>query len=63
MEEKKKSELLKKLENILHVSDNYSIPYHEDSIMGYDKICTCDDAYLCDHRREWVIDFLKRNLD
>ena len=51
--------LLKKLETKLNTSGSYSIPYHEDSIMTYGKICDHDDGYLCEHRREWIEQTLK----
>lgn len=54
--------LLKKLENKLNTSGSYSIPYHEDSIMTYGKICDHDDGYLCEHRREWILEFFKSNF-
>jgi len=47
------------LENILHTSGNYDIPYHKDSIMSYGKICEHDDGYLCEHRRKYIIDLFK----
>ena len=54
--------LLKELETKLNTSGSYSIPYHEDSIMTYGKICDHDDGYLCEHRREWILEFFKSNL-
>ena len=61
MEKQKIEALLKELENKLHTSGSYGIPYHEDSIMVFEKICNCDDAYLCEHRRQWILDFFKNN--
>jgi hypothetical protein len=49
-----------KFENILHTSGSYDIPYHKDSIMSYGKICNHDDGYLCEHRRKYIIDLLKK---
>ena len=54
--------LLKKLETKLNTSGSYSIPYHEDSIMTYGKICDHDDGYWCEHRREWILEFFKSNF-
>jgi hypothetical protein len=48
------------LENILHTSGSYDIPYHKDSIMFYGKICEHDDGYLCEHRRKYIIDLFKK---
>ena len=60
---KAKEFLFKKLETKLHTTHSYLESYHEDSIMAYDKICDCDDGYLCSHRREWLFNFLKSNLE
>jgi len=61
--EKKTTEaLLIELENKLHTSGSYSVRYHPDSIMDYEKICNHDDGYLCEHRRQWIIDFIKTNF-
>lgn len=57
-----KEYIIKELEIKLNTSDNYRIPYHEDSIMTYEKICDHDDGYLCEHRRKWIIDYLTENL-
>ena len=54
--------LLKELETKLNTSGSYSIPYHEDSIMTYGKMCDHDDGYLCEHRREWILEFFKSNF-
>lgn len=61
MEKDKIEFILQKLETKLSTSGSYSIPYNEDSIMKYDNICEHDDGYLCEHRRQWIIDFLKNN--
>lgn len=54
---------VEQLENILHTSGNYDIPYHKDSIMSYGNICEHDDGYLCEHRRKYIIDlFEKREI-
>jgi hypothetical protein len=52
--------ILKELENRLNTRNK--IPYHKDSIMAYDKICNHDDGYLCEHRRTWIIEFIKSNF-
>jgi hypothetical protein len=54
--------LFRELETKLNTSGSYSIPYHEDSIMTYGKICDHDSGYLCKHRREWILSFLKSNF-
>jgi len=55
---KKRNDLLAELEIKLNTSGNYKIPYHQDSIMVYEKICNHDDGYLCEHRRKYIINFV-----
>jgi hypothetical protein len=31
------------------------------SIMMYGTLCTCDDFYMCEHRLQWIVDFIKKN--
>jgi hypothetical protein len=31
--------------------------------MSYGKICNHDDGYLCEHRRRYIIDFIKKNTE
>jgi len=54
---------IEQLQNILHTSGSFDTPYHEDSIMSYGKICNHDDGYLCEHRRRYIIDFIKKNTE
>jgi len=62
-EEKKSVDVLfAELENNLHVSGSYGVPYHPDSIMDYERICNHDSGYLCEHRKQWIIDFIKTNF-
>ena len=51
--------LLKKLNS----NATYSSYEDDDSIMLYDKICTCDDGFLCEHRLKWILDFIKDNYE
>jgi hypothetical protein len=41
----------------LTVSLNYGEPSSPTSIMTYGVICRCDDAFLCEHRLQWIIDW------
>ena len=34
---------------------------HKDSVMLYGEICTCDSAYLCEHRLQVIADWIKEN--
>jgi len=62
-EEKKSAEsILAELETKLSVTHIYGVPYHPDSIMDYERICNHDSGYLCDHRKQWIIDFIKANF-
>lgn len=31
----------------------------KESIMHYEQICKCDDAFLCEHRLQFIIDWIK----
>lgn len=33
----------------------------EGSIMNYGYICNCDTHFLCEHRIQWIVDFIKKN--
>jgi len=48
------------LENALFSDDNSSNEYPTNSIMAYGKICQHDDGHLCEHRKKWIIDFVKQ---
>lgn len=48
-------ELIEKLTTSTNTNDdNYPA-----SIMNYGQLCHCDDAFLCEHRLQFIIDFLK----
>jgi len=36
---------------------------HPSNIMAYINICTCDDSFLCEHRLQWIVDFIKNNFN
>ena len=45
-----------------------SLPYFEreypkESIMHYEHLCDCDDLALCEHRLQFIVDFIKKNYD
>ena len=55
-------EIINQVDKMLSSNDNnnssgYSIP--EGSILGYNNICTCDDLFMCDHRKKELLRFLK----
>ena len=58
----KDKEFLESLKQKLHISLNYNIPFHEESIMGFQKICYHDDGYLCDHRLNWLLTEIEKHL-
>jgi len=33
--------------------------HYPDSILLYKEVCTCDDGYLCEHRLEWLINYIE----
>lgn len=33
-----------------------------DSKMMYNVICKCDSGYLCEHRLQYIVDFIKKNF-
>jgi hypothetical protein len=37
----------------------YNKDNYPNSIMLYDKVCNCDDGFLCEHRLEWLINFIE----
>ncbi len=43
----------------LSVSGNYSTPYPKESILAYGNICQHDSGYLCEHRLNWLINYIK----
>jgi len=45
----------------LSVSTNLNTPDPKGSIMVFGKICNCNDAFLCEHRLQFIIDWLKEN--
>ncbi len=53
----KQMELVKKLNTTLFTSNISPL----GSIMHYKQFCSCDDGYLCEHRLQVIIDWLKGN--
>jgi len=47
-------ELIKKL----NVDEIYNSFKTYDSIMNYGQICNCNSGFLCEHRLQWIVDFL-----
>jgi hypothetical protein len=57
----KKDDWVEQLEKHLTPNDE---GYHAlNSIMQYGNICTCDAAFMCEHRAKVVIDFIKANIN
>ena len=57
----KKDSWLKMLEKQLTPNEE---GYHAiNSIMQYGNICTCDAAFMCEHRAKVIIDFIKVNTN
>lgn len=50
---------LHELINKLNVNRHYNKIEPLGSIMNYGEICSCDTGYLCEHRLQWIIDFIK----
>lgn len=53
----KQMELIKKL----NCSFYYDQKDPEGSIMHTYQVCTCDDGFLCEHRLQVIVDWLKNN--
>jgi len=53
---------LKELKTKLSTSESDENPYHKDSIMTFNKICDHDNGFLCEHRRDWIIEFCRSNF-
>ena len=48
------------LKKALYSAKSYSeknIP--KESIMTYESECSCDDGFLCEHRLEWLINYIE----
>lgn len=58
-----KEELLKQLEDMMYIPNLSSQKYTETSIMDYGNICDHDSAYLCNCRRQYLLNFIKENFD
>lgn len=50
---------LDKIKIALLSSDSYLKRAPKGSIMDYERICSCDSGYFCEHRLKWLIDFIK----
>ena len=46
---------------LLGVSGYWSIPYNKESILQFERICEHDDGHLCEHRLNWLIEFIELN--
>jgi hypothetical protein len=34
----------------------------KDSIMSFEQHCTCDSGFLCEHRLEYIVEFIQKNF-
>ena len=53
---------LHKLIRDINISRSYDINTDSDSIMSYGMLCKCDSGYLCEHRLQNIVDFIKNNF-
>jgi hypothetical protein len=49
------------LATMLDVS-NQNEPYHQNSIMNYNVLCHHDDGFLCEHRLQFILNYIKNNF-
>jgi len=47
----------------LNCSTSYNVGDPEESIMTAGRMCDCDDAFLCEHRLQFIVDFIKKNYE
>lgn len=52
----KQMELIKKLNTSLCMNNRNP----RESIMHYEQFCCCDDGFLCEHRLQVIVDWLKK---
>lgn len=53
------SELEKGFIEKLNTSLYYGNKDPKESIMHYEQLCSCDDGFLCEHRLQLIIDWIK----
>jgi hypothetical protein len=53
---------LKELEKAITVGKYYTKSYPEGSIMAYEEICDHDSGYLCEHRRQWILNYIQEHF-
>jgi|JI10StandDraft_1071094.scaffolds.fasta_scaffold374384_1 hypothetical protein len=49
------------LAKLLNVSTNYNDEDPKDSIMQFEKFCSCDSGFLCEHRLDKILDYVEEN--
>ena len=59
---KTKGDIIKELDVMLSVNFSGRGQYPEGSIMGYETICNHDDGAMCEHRKCFILKYLKDNL-
>jgi hypothetical protein len=52
---------LKELVDRLNCTTSYNEDKPKDSIMHYGQLCNHDDGFLCEHRLEYILNYLNQN--
>ena len=47
----------------LNCKTTYDAKTPEGSNMHYGRLCNCDDGFLCEHRLEWLINFIDEKYE
>lgn len=47
----------------LNCRTNWDHPYPEDSVMVYETLCTHDEGHLCEHRLQFIVDFIREHYE
>lgn len=55
-------EIINQINMMLSGTSNLRDEFQEGSIMEFGKVCNCDDNFMCEHRKNKIIEFLKTNL-
>lgn len=51
------------LKNKLHTRSSYKEKANPDSIMEFENICDHNGGFFCEHRLNWLIDFIKNKRE
>jgi hypothetical protein len=58
----KESKLYKLIEK-LNLRNNYGEKAPVNSIMHFEQLCEHDNGFLCEHRLQYIIDYIKNNFN